>query len=77
MNKDKAQGKTITLYLRFCSSRTQLTVCFPAVNQFIFQFFQHTMFNSEVTFLVVEMIVFIFFYVNNSLGKETNSVNMI
>lgn len=55
---------------RFGSSWTQLTFCLPAVNQFIFQFFQHTMFNSEVTFLVVEMTAFIFFYVNNSLEKK-------
>lgn len=55
---------------------TQLTFCLPAVDQFVFQFFQHIILSSEVASLVVEMTVFIFFYDNNSLGKETNGVNM-
>lgn len=53
----------MTLYLSmgFVHHELNLLSDFPAVNQFIFQFFQHTMFNSEVTFLVVEMTVFVFF----------------
>jgi hypothetical protein len=77
MHKDKGRARLLHVMTVFSSLWTQLTFCFPAVNQFIFQFFQHTMLSSEVTFLVVEMTVFILFYGNNSLEKETNDINMI